>query len=183
MSVAVSASAGVVEASLEDAMTHVRNWLIAGLALLNGCVIYAIDGSDRDPWDDRDTADWSDSDADADADSDSDTDADTDTSPPVAEGVSMTPDHAEAGDSVLLSVTSTGPIALSNIANVTFSSSVTVYAVVTREDQLQLVVDVDAAATPGPVEVRIQTYDGQDLPLELPFTVEAAGTGDGSDCE
>jgi hypothetical protein len=166
-------------------MTLPRNWMFAGLVLLNGCVIYAVEGEGNDPWDwDNDTAEETDADTDADADSDTDADTDTDTSAPIADGVTLSPNSAPAGDTGLVSVTSDGTIDLASIASVEFSSSVVVLDSSLRADELLLVVKVDAAANPGHVDVWITTTDGQALILEVPFEVTAGdGSGDGTDCE
>jgi hypothetical protein len=163
--------------------------LALGLLALNGCIIYAGNNTDADfrpgHGDDGDGDGNGDGDTAADtgtdpADTDGTTDPDPDTDP--ASGIVISPDHGEAGDTVMISVTVVNDYDLSDVISVNFEGDVTVVDTIVRDGEILVVLDIDAAAEPGAIPVWVDTADGSVI-LDVSFTIEAAGSGSGDDSD
>ncbi|MSQ02378.1 MAG: hypothetical protein EXR71_10895 [Myxococcales bacterium] len=90
----------------------------------------------------------------------------------------LDPDQAEAGETVIVSLTAEN-FDLATVTEVEVFGDVTLLAGAAREGEILLTLGVDADADEGAADVLLHVGDEVEF-LEAAFTVHAAGTDDGS---
>lgn len=70
-----------------------------------------------------------------------------------------------------------GDFDYTNIAEITFVGDITVLDTVIRPDEAMLLLEIDADATPGTVQVFVEFVDDTAILLETPFTIEEPAPG------
>lgn len=106
--------------------------------------------------------------------------ADTSADAPASSGLVVSPDHAAAGDTLLLNLTATVDFDLSIITDIHFEGPVTVQDVTVRDSEILIVVTIAPDATPGDVNIWVNSADGQAWNVDTALTVEPATNP--SDC-
>lgn len=100
--------------------------------------------------------------------------ADTSADTVDSSGLVIAPDHAEAGDTLLITLTATVEFDLTIINDIHFEGPITVQDVTVRDGEILIVVTVAPDATPGDVTVWVDGVDGQAWTVDTAFTVDPA---------
>ncbi len=133
----------------------------------SGCIIYENNGDqDLNPGDW-----WNDGSTDTSNPGDTSDTAEV----PTPSGLVATPDHAEAGQTLLITLTSTVELDLSLVVDVSFTADVTIHQFTAEADQVLIVATIDPNATTGTSTIDVELADGQVLTVDLPFTVTPPG--------
>ena len=155
-------------------MTRTIALLLPLLLAPSGCIIYE-NNSEHD----LDASDWwSDDDSGnlANPGDSSDTSEE-----PALSGLIVTPDHAEAGETLLITITSTTELDLSVVVDASFSANVTVHELLVDNDQVQIIATVEADAAQGPASIDVELANGQILTVDVPFIVDAPAAPEDTD--
>jgi hypothetical protein len=151
-------------------MNRTIGLLLPLLLAPSGCIIYENTGDQNlasDWWDESDEEDMDPSDG---------------TSDDGSSGLIVTPDHALAGETLLITLTSTADIDLSLVVDVSFSANVTVHDLSVEDDEVLIVATVDAGNASGAGAIDVELADGQVFTVDAPFVVTAPEPTDDSGC-
>ncbi len=99
----------------------------------------------------------------------------TDPGPVVTADLELTVRTGAAGESLLSSLVAVGDFDLATVDRVVFERSVEILDTLPREDEVVLLLAIDADAEPGLVDVFVETADGEGYVLEQPFEITAEG--------
>jgi hypothetical protein len=98
-------------------------------------------------------------------------------------GLIITPDHAAAGETLLITLSATIEFDFNAVLDVHFDGPVTIDDVTVRDGEILIVATVDANAAPGDVSVWVEGADGQAWECDTSLTIDLPPpSGDDSSC-
>lgn len=154
--------------------------LVAGVAA-QGCIIYEDHFVTPDCEDDDCTSTWTWTGTEPTDPTDPTPTEPTDPGPIVTADLELTVNAGAPGESLLSSLVVVGAFDLATVDRVVFERSVEVLDTLPREDEVVLLLAIDADAELGLVDVFVETTDGEGYVLERPFAItDGAGTGTGT---
>lgn len=94
--------------------------------------------------------------------------------PSVSVGWTVYPDVAAAGDTLLVELDAVDDRDLLAVTDVSFAAGITVHDLQIDETHILIVIEVDAAATPGTTPITITLANGQVVTVDATFTIDAS---------